>query len=68
MTKTQRAVIEAVIKRAERGPSFGPPQTIGNAEEEARIWSDSWVADPLKALLANVDGTMSAAELKLYSS
>jgi hypothetical protein len=28
MTKTQRAVIEKVIERALKGPSFGPPQSM----------------------------------------
>jgi hypothetical protein len=67
MTKTQRAVIEKVIERALKGPSFGPPQTIGNAEQEARIWSESWVAEPLQALLDNQDGKLSATELKIHT-
>lgn len=67
MTKTQRAVIEKVIERAKRGPSFGPPHNIANAQDEARIWAESWVADPLEALLANDAGRMSATELSNYA-
>jgi hypothetical protein len=68
MTKGQRRVIEAVIRRAEKGPSLRPvPLTIEEAEREARIWSQSWMMDPLQALLDNADGKLSAAELSNYA-
>lgn len=67
MTKTQRAVIEEVIRKAERGPSLsflGREVTPKEAEKDARLWSETWIAEPLRLILENLDGNRSAAELK----
>ena len=67
MTKTQRAVIEEIIRKAERGPSLGFPGqelTRESAERDARIWSDTWIAEPLRLILDNVDGKARAFQLK----
>lgn len=63
MTKAQRRVIEEVIRKADRGPSMPFVSDSDEAERQARVWSESWIADPLRALLDNVDGKLSAREL-----
>ena len=70
MTKTQRAVIEEIIRKAERGPSLsfiGQDVTAKQAEEDARRWSETWIAEPLRLILDNVDGKRSAYQLKEWT-
>lgn len=69
MTKTQRQVLETIIKRAERGPSFAPNENLTGAEaaREARIWSNSWIEEPLRLLLDNVDGKVDAYQLREWT-
>jgi hypothetical protein len=66
MTRTQRQILETIIKRAERGPCFSPNEhmTGEEAARQARIWSQSWVEDPLRLLLDNVDGKVAAHQLR----
>lgn len=61
LTKAQRDVLEGILSRAERGPSLQGMNV--DPEIGARIWAESWIAVPLRAMLANVDGSMSAREL-----
>lgn len=66
MTRTQREIIERAIKRAETGPSIGyPGQTLTpeEAERQARAWAETWIAGPLRAVLRNADGEISARDL-----
>jgi hypothetical protein len=70
VTKTQRAVIEEIVRTAERGPSLsfiGREVTAKQAEEDARRWSETWIAEPLRRILDNVDGNVSARELKEWA-
>lgn len=67
MTKIQRAVIEEIIRKAERGPSLGfagRSMTVEEADMQARIWSQTWISSPLRAVLDNVDGDLPAFMLK----
>lgn len=68
MTKAQRGVIEEVIERANKGPSLRDLQsrTVPGAEQAARIWAQSWIVDPLQAILDNEDGKLSATQLRTY--
>jgi hypothetical protein len=67
VTKTQREVIEEIIRKAERGPALsfiGTQVTAEKAQEDARRWSETWIAEPLRLILDNVDGKRRAYELK----
>lgn len=71
LTQSQRRVLETAMEIAERGPSLhlhqGPSSGAYyanvRAEEDARRWSQTWIAQAIRDVIANTDGTISAAEL-----
>jgi predicted transcriptional regulator len=62
MNKTQQKVIEEVIRKLERGPA-SLTRNGQITEQEYRVWSESWLVGPLRAVLENAAGRMSASEL-----
>lgn len=63
MTKVQRELIEQVIARAERGPTM-MFTSLETCEADAKRWAQTWIEAPLRALLRNVDGEVSANDLR----
>lgn len=61
MTKAQKEIVAKVMKRAESGPSFAPGEP--DPERAARLWAQTWIVEPLAAVLANADGEITSSEM-----
>lgn len=67
LTKTQRKVLEEMLRKIERGPLNGWGES-GNRIDEytCKIWTDSWMGDPIRAILDNDDGKLPNRELEVH--
>lgn len=66
LTKTERRVIEEMLRKAKHGPSMPFVHDPDEAERNARIWSETWFGEPLQALLDHDDGKISNYELRTW--
>jgi hypothetical protein len=65
LTKTQRAVIEEVVRKADAGPLHGWGQSGERIDERlCKVWVHSWIRDELQAVLDNDSGKLSANRLR----